>query len=80
LCERRRRGCKFENLILITFIGTGGDNVWCDYFQVQVINQCALIAIADGCNWGVKPKKAAETACKLVCDLVLIEILLYDTY
>jgi hypothetical protein len=55
--------------------GTGGDNVWCDYFQVQVINHCALIAIADGCNWGAKPKKAAETACRLVCVIVALSLL-----
>lgn len=54
--------------------GTGGDNVWCDYFQVQVINQCALIAIADGCNWGAKPKKAAETACRLTQEHIAKEI------
>lgn len=61
-------------IIYLFYLGTGGDNVWCDHFQVQVINQCALIAIADGCNWGSRPKKAAETACKLTQEHITKEI------
>lgn len=40
-----------------------GDPI-CDVFGVQVFANRTLVALADGCNWGEKPKKAAQTACQ----------------
>ncbi len=33
-----------------------GDPI-CDVFGVQVFANRTLVALADGCNWGEKPKK-----------------------
>lgn len=38
-----------------------GDPI-CDRFFVQMIRDRAIILVADGCNWGEKPRKAAEKA------------------
>ena len=35
-----------------------GDPI-CDVFGVQVFANRTLVALADGCNWGEKPKKGA---------------------
>jgi len=33
-----------------------GDPI-CDVFGVQIYANCTLFALADGCNWGERPKK-----------------------
>lgn len=38
-----------------------GDPI-CDRFLVQLLQERTIAIIVDGCNWGEKPRKAAEQA------------------
>lgn len=48
-----------------------GDPI-CDVFGVQVFANRTLVALADGCNWGEKPKKgeSRESRCLSIDRLV----------
>ncbi|KAL6059374.1 PPM-type phosphatase domain-containing protein [Balamuthia mandrillaris] len=39
-----------------------GDPI-CDSYAVQVLPHHTIMAVADGCNWGEKPKEASRLAC-----------------
>lgn len=41
--------------------GRSGDPI-CDRFQVALFESCSIISVADGCNWGAKPREAAMLA------------------
>jgi hypothetical protein len=38
-----------------------GDPI-CDSFRVRTFINGAVVCIADGCNWGARPKKASNVA------------------
>lgn len=38
-----------------------GWSVICDFFRIRVIGQRVVFILADGCNWGERPRLAAET-------------------
>jgi serine/threonine protein phosphatase PrpC len=42
-----------------------GCQVICDWFRVRLLPPLnrAIITIADGCNWGMRPREAAQRAC-----------------
>jgi hypothetical protein len=40
----------------------GGYSLICDRFALQVLGNWVLCAVADGCNWGLKPQEAAVRA------------------
>eukprot|EP01128_Nolandella_sp_AFSM9_P000306 TRINITY_DN10475_c0_g1_i1.p1 TRINITY_DN10475_c0_g1~~TRINITY_DN10475_c0_g1_i1.p1 ORF type:complete len:1344 (+),score=264.20 TRINITY_DN10475_c0_g1_i1:27-4034(+) len=41
---------------------SGGWRVICDTFRVKAIGNRTLFALADGCNWGPRPRAASEAA------------------
>jgi hypothetical protein len=42
-----------------------GYQVICDWFKVRLLPRVdrVIVAIADGCNWGMRPREAAQRAC-----------------
>eukprot|EP01125_Pyxidicula_operculata_P019782 TRINITY_DN7201_c0_g1_i1.p1 TRINITY_DN7201_c0_g1~~TRINITY_DN7201_c0_g1_i1.p1 ORF type:complete len:1378 (+),score=270.87 TRINITY_DN7201_c0_g1_i1:58-4191(+) len=48
--------------------GSGGFNVLCDTLRTMEIGNKTILALADGCGWGQKARKASETASKAVVD------------
>jgi serine/threonine protein phosphatase PrpC/uncharacterized FlaG/YvyC family protein len=42
-----------------------GCQIICDWFKVRLFPRMnrAILAIADGCNWGMRPREAAQRAC-----------------
>ena len=40
----------------------------CDTFQYRLYNHRAILAVTDGCNWGVRPRLASRTANKTFVD------------
>lgn len=47
-----------------------GDPI-CDRFLVQLLPLRTIAIVADGCNWGEKPRKAAERATNSFADYLL---------
>eukprot|EP00324_Dicrateria_rotunda_P005514 CAMPEP_0206167608 /NCGR_PEP_ID=MMETSP1474-20131121/28954_1 /ASSEMBLY_ACC=CAM_ASM_001110 /TAXON_ID=97495 /ORGANISM="Imantonia sp., Strain RCC918" /LENGTH=400 /DNA_ID=CAMNT_0053572375 /DNA_START=30 /DNA_END=1229 /DNA_ORIENTATION=+ len=45
-----------------TEFGRSGDPI-CDRFYLQLYEETSIICLADGCNWGIKPREAAILAC-----------------
>lgn len=60
--------------------GTGGDQVYCDFYRVSVVNNRCIIALADGCNWGKRPRRAAEVATKAVVNYLSTDEFFEDTW
>eukprot|EP01105_Mastigella_eilhardi_P009533 TRINITY_DN224_c2_g1_i1.p1 TRINITY_DN224_c2_g1~~TRINITY_DN224_c2_g1_i1.p1 ORF type:complete len:1437 (+),score=327.44 TRINITY_DN224_c2_g1_i1:298-4311(+) len=46
-----------------------GDPI-CDQYRVIVDHECVIFAVADGCNWGNKPKMAASNASTAFIEFV----------
>lgn len=47
-----------------------GWDVVCDQWYVRLLGNRIVFALADGCNWGVKVRLAASTACRAIIDQV----------
>lgn len=47
-----------------------GYSIVCDQFYVKAIGNRVIFALADGCNWGRGPRRAAQCACKAIIDEV----------
>jgi len=54
--------------------GRSGDPI-CDRFFSQLYQRYSLIALADGCNWGIKPREAAILACNEIISYLSLRIL-----
>ena len=52
------------------FTHRDGDPI-CDRFLVQLLPKRSIALVADGCNWGEKPRKAAEKASNSFADYLL---------
>jgi len=46
-----------------------GDPI-CDYFAINIYNDRLIVAVADGCGWGSKPRAAATNGTKSFMDYV----------
>lgn len=57
--------------------GTKGAQILCDRFMVRIIGDRTFFVLADGCNWGERPRAAAQKACQgyldYICDPGLLE-------
>jgi hypothetical protein len=42
--------------------------ILCDCFHVRAIGDRVIFALADGCNWGERPRAAAEKASKAMVE------------
>ena len=40
-----------------------GDPI-CDFFRMKLYENRMVVCVADGCSWGIKPRRAAEAATK----------------
>lgn len=49
---------------------TLGYDVICDQFYVKALGNRVVFALADGCSWGIKSRKAAQIASKVIVDEV----------
>jgi len=48
----------------------GGWQPICDNFVVEILQDWTIIALADGCNWGTKPRAAAVKASSCFTDFI----------
>lgn len=42
-----------------------GYKIWCDAFAIKKVGERVFFSIADGCNWGNRPRRAAQAAAKV---------------
>jgi hypothetical protein len=57
--------------------GNGAFNLIADRFILQVLPNWSIIAVADGCNWGPRPREAAVRACQAFVDFVREQVYAY---
>lgn len=72
--------CSKPQILIFFVLGTGGDQVYCDFYRVSVVNNRCIIALADGCNWGKRPRRAAEVATKAVVNYLSTDEFFEDTW
>jgi hypothetical protein len=54
-----------------------GDPI-CDHWSARLYNNCSIVCICDGCNWGTRPQQAAIKASHAFTEY-LNENLNFDT-
>jgi len=65
----------FQNILSCKSVSTyptiggkrAGDPI-CDYFCAWLLDNATLVALSDGCNWGIAPKEAAQRAANAFAD------------
>lgn len=46
-----------------------GDPI-CDYYRIELFSNAAILCVADGCNWGDKPRRAAQVVTETAASFV----------